>query len=393
MQPVLRPVEPEDAAPARIGGTPAVPRRRTLGIVASLVVWVLGTAGLATWYLYTLAADQFASRIAFSVRSNDSAAPLEIFGAITQLGSSSVQADGAVIYDFVQSQQIVEEVRAILPLEEMFNRPAGDWIFALGQDQPIEDIVDYWNWMVDVAMDPASGILTVEVRAFAPDEATQLADAILTASARLVNQLSEEARADAVRYAKLELAEAEARMRKIRARLRAFRDAEQEVDPTQNAGAAMGLVATLEEDLARAQVQLDTLRGALDPAAPRALALRRRIATLEARIAKERTRLGSGERTMADTARPLSAIVGDFEELLVDRELAEQAYTLALSTYEQAQAEARRRHRYVAAHIRPTLSEEAEYPDRPLWIGGVFLLALLSWAIVVLGAFNVADRR
>jgi capsular polysaccharide transport system permease protein len=65
---------------------------------------------------------------------------------------------------------------------------------------------------------------------------------------------------------------------------------------------------------------------------------------------------------------------------------------VALATSQQAVAAARRRHRYLAAHIEPTLSEEPEYPDRTLLTAAVFLLALAGWSILVLGAWNIRDR-
>jgi capsular polysaccharide transport system permease protein len=244
--------------------------------------------------------------------------------------------------------------------------------------------------MVDVSLDPATGILAVEARAFSPTEAQAIASQILAASSDLVNRLSDTAREDAVRYSAIELQAAEDRLRDIRARLRNFRDIEQEVDPSQNAKVAIGLVASLEEELSQARVQLGLLRGALDDSAPRIVMLQRRADSLEARIAAERTRLGSGLGERGQ--RALSEVVGEFEELVVDREFAEQSYTLALATYQQAEAEARRRHRYLAAHIEPTLSQDPEYPDRPLLVLAVFLLALAGYSVLILGAWNIRDR-
>ncbi|MFK7944721.1 MAG: capsule biosynthesis protein, partial [Paracoccaceae bacterium] len=337
------------------------------------------------------AADRFASRTAFSIRSNDTTAPLEIFGAITQLGTSSAVMDGEILYDFLQSQSMLDAITADQDLVAIYNRAPEDLVFRLGADQPVEELLDHWQWMTDVAIDPATGILTVEARAFTAEDAQTLAEAVLGASAKLVNHLSEAAREDAVRHAAGELTGAEARLRRIRGELRAFCDVEQEVDPRQNAAVALGLVATLEEDRARTQVQLDQLSGVLDAGAPRVQSLRRRLATLDARIVQERTRLGSG--TAQQNGRQMADIVGDYEELVVDREFAEQAYTLALATYEQAQAEARRQSRYLAVHIQPTLSEEAEYPDRPTWLGATFALTLAVWAISMLIIANIRERR
>lgn len=376
--------------PVQLGAPPVRPRFRHWVALAGFLALVVAPTILAGAYLAFTAADRYASRVAFSIRSNQAAAPLEILGAVTQLGNSSVLTDGQVLYDYIRSQQIVETVRAKLPLEAYYNRAPRDWVFSLGEGQPIEKLVEYWSRVTDVSLDPATGILAVEARAFLPAEARAIAAEILAASSDLVDRLADEAREDAVRHSADELTAAEARLRDIRARLRRFRDIEQEVDPSQNAKVAIELVAGLEEELSQARVQLDLLRRALDDSAPGIVLLKRRVESLEARIAAERTRLGSGQA--GGGQRALSEVVGEFEELVVDREFAEQAYTLALATYQQAEAEARRRHRYLAPHIEPTLSEEAEYPDRPLLVLAVFLLALAGWSIIVLAGWNLRDR-
>lgn len=375
-------------------GNPALPTARfPWAGFGSFILFVLAPVALAAWYLFWIAEDRFASRAAFSIRSNDMTAPVEIFGAVTQLGTSSAVTDGQILYDFIRSQPMLNHAQSALPLEEFYNRQPSDVLYALGDAQPVEDILWHWQRMVDVALDPASGILTIEARAFSPEDAQSIATEILAASGELVNRLSESARDDAVSHAAEELAGAESRLRRIRARLRSFRDIEQEVDPTQNAQAALGLVAMLEEEQARAQVRLESLSSVLDRDAPRLRTLRREIETLGQRIAQERTRLGSGDRSLQGNARPLSEVVGEFEELVVDREFAEQAYTLALATYEQAQAEARRQNRYLAIHIPPTLSEEAEYPHRPVLLGAIAALCVALWAILSLINANVRERR
>ena len=140
-------------------------------------------------------------------------------------------------------------------------------------------------------------------------------------------------------------------------------------------------------------IKLEQLSGILDPLAPQIRALQRRIETIDKRIAEERTRLGTGGPKAKAGDRPLSRVVGDYEELLVDREFAEQAYTVSLANHQQALVEARRRHRHLAVHIPPTLSEEAEYPDRPVLILTVFVLFFAAWSILNLIVGNIAERR
>ena len=378
--------------PAALGPVPRMARTPWGGILG-FIAFVLLPVAAAAWYLFWIAADRYASRTAFSIRSNEVAAPVEFLGAITQLGGSSAATDGQILYEYIHSQPMLERARHAVDLEAVWNRHPEDWICALGRDHPVEDVLWHWQRMVDVYLDSASGIVTVEARAFAPEDAQAIAREILTAGGDLVNRISEQARTDAVRHAADELDAAEDRLRSIRRRLRSFRDLEQEVDPTLNVQAALELVATLEEEQARAQVRLGSLIDVLDPDAPRLRAMKREIEVLDERIAQERARIGTGTRDRTTDARPLSDVVGDFEELVVDREFAEQAYTLALTTHEQAQAEARRQSRYLAVHIPPTLSEEAEYPDRPVLLIATAALCLAVWAILMLVVANIRERR
>ena len=118
-QPRATPVPRAASAPSSfvVGAPPARPRRHHWLIIASCFLAVVFPTLMAATYLTWTAADRYGSRVAFSIRSNQSAAPLEILRFVTQLGISSVLTDGQVLYEFIQSQQIVETVRTKLPLE------------------------------------------------------------------------------------------------------------------------------------------------------------------------------------------------------------------------------------------------------------------------------------
>jgi capsular polysaccharide transport system permease protein len=406
----VRPAPPAGAkpapAPARPGGVvalpgPAEPRvakpattkpRHRLALTSFVLAVVLPTVG-AAGYLWGVAADQYASRTAFSVRGAEAQPSLEFLGAMAPaMGGAS--ADAEIVYEYVRSQRMVEDAAARLPLTEMFNRAADDPVFRLGEGRPIEDLVAYWNWMTDIAYEPISGIVHFEARAFAAEDARAIAQTVLDLSTEVVNALSTRAREDAISVARASVAEAEERLRAVRRDLRAFRDVEQELDPAENARAALGLVAELEADLARARVELDTQVALLGPTSPRVAALRQTIVSLRDRIAAERARIGEGAAGAADgQGRRFADLVAEYEELVVDREFAENVYVAALSSYESAQIDARRQMRFLAPHIHPTLSEEAQHPRRLLLTAGVFLTLCALWATLLLIVYNIRDRR
>jgi capsular polysaccharide transport system permease protein len=380
--------------PARIderAARKAAPKRRHQLAMASFALAVVLPTLASVGYLYAFAADQYSSRVAFSVRSAESSGAIEVLGALTKSLGGSIGPDAEIIYEYIRSQAMVESAMGALPVEAIFNRAEDDVVFRLGNGQPIEDITWYWNWMNDVSFDASTGIVEFEVRSFDPDSARRIAAFVLDESTRLVNELSIAARNDAVQIARQVVVEAEDRLREARRKVRAFRDAAQQVDPTEDARVAMGLVAGLEGELATAEVELDAQLRLVGERSPRLAVLRQRIASIKARIAQERDSLGAGTDREAG-AETFSSRLAEYEELAVDREFAEKAYLSALAAYEQAQIETRRQMRYLAAHINPTLSIEPQYPTRWLIALSIFLLLSVTWSVLLLIAYNVRDR-
>lgn len=357
---------------------------------ALLVAAPTMTAGA---YLYGFAADQYASRTAFSVRSNEGPTPIDFLGGLSNMQTGTA-SDTEVLYEFIRSQQMVEILQERFDFEKVFNLDEKDFVFSLGKDRSIEDVVDYWNRMSDVSFDGGSSLLQFEVRTFDAESAQAIATAVLDESTRLVNALSREARRDSVSVASEVLKEAEDRLRAVQRRVRSFRDVEQAVDPSIQARAALGLVAALEEELARVRIELDSQLELVGERSPRIAVLRQKILSLEKQLQEERARIGGGVSAVgSENARPLSDRLGDFEEIEIELEFARNAYLSALSAFEQAQIDARRQARYLSPHVAPTRSEESQYPQRSLILFTIFLIFLVTWTVALLIAYNVRDKR
>ena len=390
--PKSTPKTPDPSPVLADGPAPARFRRRHWLSVASFGIMVILPAIAAITYLFALAADQYHSTTAFSVRSEEYTNPLEVLGAFTQTGSGS-GADNDILYDFITSQPLVEQVGAELPLSEMFNRTSDDPVFSLGADQPVEEVVEYWGRMVSVALDGNNKLIEVEVRAFDPFDARAIASAIITQSEALVNNLSQIAREDAMRYAREDLISAETRLKDIRRRVREFRNTNRIITPETDIANQTGVLAALEGQLAATLVDLEILDSYATASDPRRTQLGRKITAIRSQIAAEKDTIGMGTGAGPEGARSLSDVIGEYEELLTDLEFSETAYKAALSSAEQAKAEARRNSRYLAVHIQPTLSEAAQYPQRYVLSALIVAFLFSLWAVVVLIAYNIRDRR
>lgn len=368
-------------------------RTRHWGLIAAFVVIVLLPVAATVWYLTARAADQYASTVAFTVRSEDVSSAADLLGGIAPaLGGSSSNSDADILYEFIRSQALVQQVDGTLDLRDFYSRDLDrDPIFHFDPDGTIEDLTRYWQRMVRISYDVSSGLMELRVLAFTPEEAQQIAQVIFEQSTVMINALSAIAREDATRYAREDLDLAVERLKQARESLTAFRISSEIVDPTADVQGQMGLLNLLQEQQVAALIDFDLLSNSTRAGDPRLEQARRRIDVIEDRIRQERRKFGVGLGGEDDES--YAETIAEFERLTVDREFAEQAYTAALASFDGARAEANRQGRYLAAYIKPTLAERAEFPNHPLLIGVVALFSFLLWAILALSYYALRDRR
>jgi capsular polysaccharide transport system permease protein len=364
-------------------------RKRHWLVIVSLLVMVVLPSLVSAWYLWARAADQYASYVGFSVRKEETSSAVELLGGITELSGSS-SSDTDILYKFLESQELARKVDATLDLRAKWSRPEGDPVFAYHAPGTIEDLTGYWSRMVRVHYDSASGLLDLRINAFTPGDAQAIARQIFSESSEMINSLSSIAREDTLRYAREELETSVERLKEARTALTAYRNEQQIVDPEASIQSQVGLIGSLQAQLAEALIELDLLGDTAGSNDPRVVQLRNRVEVIRGRIADEQGKLGA-RGAAGDTA--FADILSGYESLAIDREFAEEAYRGALAAFDSAQAEARRQSRYLAAHVAPTLAEAPEYPQRMLLLGLITLFAFLFWASAVLVAYSLKDRR
>lgn len=383
------PPKPQPAAakippPAKAGSF----KRRHLFILLSFVLTVVVLPSIVAWYLWARAADQYASTVAFSVRTEENASSISsLLGPLNLSGSSTSDTD--ILYEFVQSQDLVARIDAKLDLRMLWAKanPDIDPVFSYHPPGTIEDLVDHWGRMVSIYYDSGTGLMELRVLAFAPEDAQAIAEEIYAESTAMVNELSHVAREDAIGYARDELEHAVERLKTAREAVTKFRNRTQIVDPTVDLQGQAGLLNILNQQLAAALIEADLLKQTTRENDPRIAQAERRIGVIETRIDEEKKKLGSGG------SDAFATLLGEYERLAVDREFAETTYTAALVNFDASQAEARRQNRYLAAHVRPTLAEKSKYPERLTLLGLIALFLFLIWTVLVLVIYSLRDRR
>jgi capsular polysaccharide transport system permease protein len=386
---VLRPAisQPIDAGLAvRPPATRAGIKPRHRLALYSFLLFVILPVALMAGYLFVFAQPQYASEAGFSVRKEEGATTTDVIGGLTQL-TGSASTDAEILYDFIRSSDLVARIDKDIDLTSIYARNYDqDPLFSLMADANIEEKHAFWERVVNVEYNESTGLIKLEVRAFEPEEAQKIGNAIIGYSSVMINRLAEAAREDATRYARNELARAGLKLKEIRVAITDFRSRNKLVDPLADVQGQMGLMNKLEEELASAMIDLDVLKEVARENDSRLPPMEIRIAKIEKRLEDERAKFGFGTGEYAQ-------IVAEYEGLIVDRQVAEEAFRSATLIFDAAQAEANRKSRYLAAYIEPTLAESAIYPNFSLIILMTAFFLVLAWALLILIFYSIRDRR
>jgi capsular polysaccharide transport system permease protein len=248
-----------------------------------------------------------------------------------------------------------------------------------------ELLARYFNGMVSVSLDPTTGVTTLRVRSFRPDDSKALAEALLGSAEALVNSLSERARNDTLQIARQEVEIAERRVLESRAALVRFREQEKELDSAGTAQAAVALRGQLEATLAQTRAELTERLKFMQPDNPALRGTRNRIEALERQIAEERSR--HTDATPGTGAIVLARQLASYEKLMLEREFADSQLASATASLEMARVEAQRQQIFVSRIAGPNLAVYPLYPRKIINLASIFVgLAIaygIGWLLIV----------
>ncbi|UJX45053.1 hypothetical protein D7006_10170 [Xanthobacter sp. YC-JY1] len=333
---------------------------------------------LATLYFVFIASSQYLSEARFAVRASEHAGLETLSGA--GLGGLAEVQDSLIIANYVKSLAVVEALEERVNLRQLYSRPGIDWFSRFNPNRPIERLERSWRSQIDTAIEAPSGIITVKVWAFSPQDSLKISQAIVALSEDMVNKLGERTRTDAISQAEKEVARAEARLRKARAAVRDLRNEVGVIDPARTNEGIAKLIADLESDQVLIDQEIATARRTLSPDAPQFMLLDARRQAVRENIALLKARLTSGTGSDKDT---LSAVMTRYDALDLERQIAERQYTAAAAALEQARVAAERQGMYLATFVKPVLAQEHDWPHR-FWLPVAAALVFgLMWLLLV----------
>jgi capsular polysaccharide transport system permease protein len=344
---------------------------------------------LVAGYLFLIASDQYESEAHFLVRTP---AVAEVPGTgVSQAlsvitGAGPGQSEAMSVADYLTSHDVVDVLRRDDRLVERFNLTGADPLSKLWQTNPTpEQLLRYYRRQVKVHYSTETGITTLDVRSFRPQDSYDLARRLLDLGERRVNQLNQRSYRDAIRMAERQLAQAETDLGAIQGQLTSFRQSRREIDPEASGQAQIGVVAGLNGQLAAARAQLSAMGQAIDHGSPQYRALAARVGALQAQVNAQAGRLAGGSGAIASN-------IGGFERLQLRQQFLAKRYEAAAASLDKARDQALRQQLYLVRVVDANRPVKALYPERWRILATVVISLLLAYSIGWLIAAGVKEH-
>lgn len=377
---------------AVIGGAPPRYAAKIGAFFGSLNIWFWAIVGLPTLiagvYFFAIASNLYLSEVKFIVRGPSQGPVSAISAMLSSAGNPSVSEDTFAVHEYLMSRDAVRKLEREDDLRRLLGRPEGDlvsrfpgiWFWR----KDFEALYAAYSRFVSVSVDSTSGVSTLDVKAYRPEDAQRIARALLTFSEQLVNRLNARARHDALAVFQREVDHTEQKIAEIQSKLTAYRIKEKMLDPKTASAGPLALLAQMNAQLASAKGQLSELNRDA-PHSPHIPFIRTRIASLERLIAEEHAKI-------TGTTNSVATSVSEYERLDVERLLAEKTLASALTSLEAARLQAQRQQIYLETIAQPNLADYPLYPKRFASFATVVMTCLLAYGIAWLLIASVREH-
>jgi capsular polysaccharide transport system permease protein len=351
--------------------------------LALRILVVLLPTLLSALYYGALATDRYVSEARFVIRTASKPGSLAGgIGALLQLVGMSRSADDAyAVRDFLTSRDALHELGARLDLSAIYRHQDTDPLLrypSLLFRPTAEGFYRYFERRLSVVVNNTTGLTTLRVEAFRPEDAASVARTLLDLSEGLVNKLNARMQEDAVRVAAAEVAYAEQLRIDKQVAVTAFRNRELILDPAANSTMVVELIGKLSADLAHVRTQItETLAEA--PRSPQLQSLRQQAAAIQHQIQTERERVANNSDGLAEK-------IEQYERLILEQEFAVQTLAQSVAALELARVDARRQQLFLERVVEPGVPDEAIMPERWVSVLTVFgfnvLAAGVLWLLI-----------
>ncbi|MGP9468268.1 chain-length determining protein [Halomonas sp. TP35] len=329
---------------------------------------------LVSFYWFVWAQERYVSYATVVLESPQVATPEFNLSSLMGGGAGNT-ADLLLLREHLLSVDMLRLLDEQLNVRQHYSEH-GDFFARLrNPDVPIEDLHKYYLRRVDIELDEYAGVLNIQVQAYTPEFAYDMASLLLNAGEDHMNQMGHRLADEQVHFLERQMVGLEERFTETRAQLLEFQNEYGLVSPTATVEGINQVVASLEGDLARLQAQRNALASFQSTQSAELRQVERNITALRDQIEEQRDRLAQA------TGNSLNRVSSEYQTLELQAQFAQETYSNALAVLENTRLEAARQLKQVSVLQSPLFPEYPTEPNR-LYNSSVFAIITIFLAFI-----------
>ena len=359
---------------------------RKLQLKLNLVNLVVIPFILVLLYYTLLATDRFTSQAIITIKGDNGAmGGLEL--GLLGLGGASGLEDERIVKEYMLSNDMLTYLNENIQHKEHFQSDDADYFSRLSKGATREEYIQYYQEHVDIYLDETSGFIQIDVQAFDAKYAMHLLNTMLEHSENVINGVSHSLALEQHRFLEQELGKSQVILKEAKQRLLEFQNQYNILSPELEGKALTSILDSLEGELVLEKAKLRQLLATQKASSPQVKAVKERISALRAQITDERGRLvGEGDRELND-------LILEYSNLQLNVKFAEDSYASTLAALGLARSEASKKMKHLVVISKPTLAQEALYPDRLYILSTVLLILIMTYGIVRMTISTIREHQ
>ena len=359
-------------------------------LTAILLIVVLPFLMVAAYYAFWVS-ERYVSTTQLIVKENGAEQNVDGTLGLLMPGISGNSQDAYLVVNYIQSLDMALYLNETLELVEYYKSGRHDYFSRLPADASQEGYLEYYREHIGVSFDEVTGIVTIEAQAFEPDFAQELVQTITRKSEDFVNAVSKELAEKQVSFVRKEMERAQGKLRTAKQQILDFQNQNKVVSPEEHTRGISSIIQGLEARLSEQKAKLSASKTYLNASSSQVVSIQTEIAALENQIEQEKARIvgisggHSGQR--------LNSLSANFQNLELDLQFAMDAYQTALKALETARMEASSRLKHLIVVSRPSLAEEARFPEKIYNLVSLLVVLLLIYGVIRMMIASIRDHR
>ena len=333
---------------------------------------------VAAIYYGLIASDVYVSEARFAIRSATGTSTASGLSAL--LASPVLQTSGQdsqVVIDYSASNDMLDRLRERVDLVAHYSDGKVDPLSRLDPEATRQELLEYYRDRVSIERESAGDVMKVRVRAFDPQTAQRIASLVIELNEDLVNRLSNRMEEDAIATARQEMERAAERVRRTAKDINRFQTANDSLSPADESAALFGRISGIETRITETRAELSEKLAYMRESSADVVVLKNRLNALERQLRIERGRVtGTG-----GGAGTLGTLIESFQPLVLEQEMAQQQYAVALASLESARVDAQLKKQYLVTFVEPSFPDAATEPERLIKTVTVAVFAFLAYLV------------